>query len=567
MGMCRYFTSLTLALAVAGAGGALAQQAPQAPTAPAKEYNQQFLVPGSWFHGVHGLAFNKDDQLFAGSVVGQTIYRVQVDSGEVDRVIDPPMGMADDIAFADDGTMAWTAFLLGKVYIRKPNGKTIEVANGMSGPNSLAFGKDGRLFVSEVFLGDALYEVDLKNVDKPDFKSFPRGELRRIAEKMGGLNGFEIHKDDGFLYGPLWFKGQIVKINLETGAIEVIAEGFKTPAAANIDPQNRDNVYVVDTGTGGVWSVSLTSKAKKLVASMKPGLDNLAFDSRGRLFVTSMTDNGIYLVDKQTGAHKTIVEGRLAVPSDLAMVSEGGKDTVHVADVFSYRTVDGRSGAVADVIRVHGDTHAYPIGISIGPKHVLLTSWFSNTVEKVDRKTGKLVASLADFAAPVDALEAADGTLYVAELASANLVKVSPDGKTRSTVVKDLRGPVALAQGPGSLIYVTEIAAGAVIQIDVATGVRKVVADGLAGPEGIDLGPDGLLYVAEVGQKRVVTIDPATGAKTVIASNLDIGLAPYPGGPPALVPTGVAVGRTGTVYVSSDIRNALYKLTPPTPQP
>ncbi|MEA2813722.1 MAG: hypothetical protein QOI93_1419 [Rhodospirillaceae bacterium] len=563
MELGRFFTSLALAVGVAG--GALAQQAEQpAPPAPPKEYNQQFLVPGSWFHGVHGLAFNKDDQLFAGSVVGQTIYRVQVDSGEVDRVIDPPMGMADDIAFADDGTMAWTAFLLGKVYIRKPNGKTIEVANGMGGPNSIAFGKDGRLFVSEVFLGDALYEIDLKNVDKPDFKPFPRAELRRIAEKMGGLNGFEIHKDDGFLYGPLWFKGQIVKINLETGAIEVIAEGFKTPAAANIDPQNRDNVYVVDTGTGGVWSVSLTSKAKKLVASLKPGLDNLAFDSRGRLFVTSMTDNGIYLVDKQTGAHRTIVEGKLAIPSDLAVVTEGGKDTVHVADVFSYRTVDGQTGAVADVLRVHGDTHAYPIGISVGPKHTLLTSWFSNTVEKVDRKTGKLVASLGDFAAPVDALEMADGTIYVAELASTNLVKVSADGKTRSTVVKELRSPVALAQGPGNLIYVTEIAAGAVSQIDVVTGARKVVADGLAGPEGIDVGPDGLLYVAEVGQKRVVAIDPATGTKTVIASNLDIGLAPYPGGPPALVPTGVAVGRTGTVYVSSDIRNALYKLTPPT---
>ena len=562
MELGRFFTSLALAVTVAG--GALAQQAapPEAP--PAKEYNQQFLVPGSWFHGVHGLAFNKDDQLFAGSVVGQTIYRVQVDSGEVDRVIDPPTGMADDIAFADDGTMAWTAFLLGKVYIRKPNGKTIEVANGMGGPNSIAFGKDGRLFVSEVFLGDALYEIDLKNVDKPDFKPFPRGELRRIAEKLGGLNGFEIHKDDGFLYGPLWFKGQIVKINLETGAIEVIAEGFKTPAAANIDPQNRDNVYVVDTGTGGVWSVSLTSKAKKLVASLKPGLDNLAFDSRGRLFVTSMTDNGIYLVDKQTGAHRTIVEGKLAIPSDLAVVTEGGRDTVHVADVFSYRTVDGQTGAVADVLRVHGDTHAYPIGISLGPKHTLLTSWFSNTVEKVDRKTGKLVATLGDFAAPVDALEMADGTIYVAELASANLVKVSADGKTRSTVVKELRSPVALAQGPGNLIYVTEIAAGAVSQIDVVTGARKVVADGLAGPEGIDVGPDGLLYVAEVGQKRVVAIDPATGTKTVIASNLDIGLAPYPGGPPALVPTGVAVGRTGTVYVSSDIRNALYKLTPPT---
>ena len=569
MGLGRFFTTGALVLAVVGS--AFAQQAapPVAaaavPQVPAKEYSQQFLVPGSWFHGVHGLAFNKDDQLFAGSVIGQTLYRVQVDTGEVDRVVDAPTGMADDIAFADDGTMAWTAFLLGKVYIRKPNGKTIEVANGMSGPNSIAFGKDGRLFVSEVFLGDALYEIDLKNVDKPDFKPFPRTELRRIAEKMGGLNGFEIHRDDGFLYGPLWFKGEVVKVNLESGAIDVIASGFKIPAAANIDPQNRDNLYVVDTGTGGVWSVSLTSKAKKLVASLKPGLDNLAFDSRGRLFVTSMTDNGIYLVDKHTGATRTIVEGKLAVPTDLAVTTEGGKETVHVADVFSYRTVDGQSGAVSDVLRVHGDTHAYPIGISVGPKHVLLSSWFSNTVEKVDRKTGKLTSTLAGFAAPVDALEGADGSLYVAELASGNLVKVSPDGKTRSVVAKELRGPVAMAQGPGNLVYITEIAGGAVLQIDVVTGARKVVADGLAGPEGIDVGPDGRLFVAEVGQKRIVAIDPISGVKTVIASNLDIGLAPFPGGPPALVPTGVAVARSGTVYVSSDIRNALYKLTPPSP--
>jgi len=558
MGLARIVASAVIAFGVTS--GAWAQQA-EAP--PPREYSQQFLVPGSWFHGVHGLAFNKDDQLFAGSVIGQTLYRVQVDSGEVDRVIDPPTGMADDIAFADDGTMAWTAFLIGKVYVRKPNGKTIEVANGMSGPNSLAFGKDGRLFVSEVFLGDALYEIDIRNVDKPDFKPLARNELRRIAEKLGGLNGFEVHKDDGFLYGPLWFKGEIVKVNLETGAAEVIASGFKTPAAANIDPQNRDNVYVVDTGTGGIWSVSLTSKAKKLVASMKPGLDNLAFDSRGRLFVTSMTDNGVYLVDKQTGAHRTIVEGKLAVPTDLAVTSEGGKDTVHVADVFSYRKVDGTSGDVTDVLRVHGETHAYPIGISIGPKNVLLSSWFSNTVEKVDRATGKLTATLGEFAAPVDAVEFADGTMYVAELASGNLVKVSADGKERSTVMKELRGPVAMVHGAGPLIYVTEISAGVVTEIDVAAGTRRVVADNLAGPEGIDLGPDGKLYVAEVGQKRVVSIDPATGAKTVIASNLDIGLAPFAGGPPALVPTGVAVGRTGIVYVSSDIRNSLYKLTPP----
>ena len=561
MGLGGFFVSVAVALGIAGA--ALAQQSPQPkPTRPTPQYRQQFLVPGSSFHGVHGIAFNKDDQLFAGSVIGQTLYHVQIDSGEVDRVVEPPAGMADDIAFADDGTMAWTAFLMGKVYIRRPNGKVIEVANGLSGPNAIGFTKDGRLFVSEVFLGDALYEIDVKNVDKPDFKPLGVKELRQVAEKLGGLNGFEIRRDDGFLYGPLWFKGQVVKVNIETGAIEVIADGFVTPAAVNVDPQNRDNLFVADTGTGDIWSVSLTNKAKKLVATLKPGLDNLAFDSRGRLFVSSMTDNGIYLVDKQTGAAKTIVEGKLAIPSDIAVVTENGKETVLVADVFSYRTVDGTTGAVTDVLRVHGDTHSYPIGLSVGPRNVLLSSWFSGTVQKVDRKTGKLGMTLSDFSQPVDAIESNDGTLYVAELGG-NLVKVSPDGKTRSTFAKDLRAPVAMAHGPNNVVYITEIAAGAVTQIDLASGARKVVTDGLSAPEGIDVGPDNKLYVAEVGQKRIVSIDPASGAKTVIAANLDIGLPTYPGGPPALVPTGVAVAKSGTIYVSSDIRNALYKLTPP----
>lgn len=559
MGLGRVFAGAALLLGVAYA--AMAQQAPQ-PLA-VKEYNQQFLVPGSWFHGVHGIAFNKDDQLFAGSVVGQTIYRVQVDTGEVDRVVEPPTGMADDIAFAEDGTMAWTAFLMGKVYVRRGN-KTVEVT-GLSGPNALAFSKDGRLFVSEVFLGDALYEVDLKNFDKPEFKSVQKSELRKIAEKLGGLNGFEISRDDGFLYGPLWFKGQAIKLNVETGAVQVVATGFVTPAAANLDPQNRDNLFVVDTGNGSVWSVSLTSKAKKLVASLKPGLDNLAFDSRGRLFVTSMTDNGIYLVDKTTGSSRTIVEGKLASPSDIAVLSDGNKETVLVADIFSYRTVDGASGAVADVLRVHGDTHNYPSGISVGPRNILLSSWFSNTVEKVDRKTNKLVATLGDFSAPMDAIETNDGTLYVAELGTGNLVKVSADGKQRSVVAKELRAPVAMVQGAGNTVYITEYAAGAITSIDLASGARKVVTDGLAGPEGIDLGSDGKLYVAEVGQRRVLTIDPATGAKTVIAANLDIGLETYPGGPPALLTTGVAVAKSGTVYVASDRRNAIYKLTPPGP--
>ena len=77
-------------------------------------------------------------------------------------------------------------------------------------------------------------------------------------------------------------------------------------------------------------------------------------------------------------------------------------------------------------------------------------------------------------------------------------------------------------------------------------------------PEGIALTPDGKLIVAEVGAKRIVEIDPQTGKLTEIAGNLPIGLPAAPGGLPTNIPTGVAA--TGTIYFSSDIENAIYKV-------
>ncbi len=80
-------------------------------------------------------------------------------------------------------------------------------------------------------------------------------------------------------------------------------------------------------------------------------------------------------------------------------------------------------------------------------------------------------------------------------------------------------------------------------------------------PEGIALTPDGKLIVAEVGAKRIVEIDPQTGKLTEVAGNLPIGLPAAPGGLPINIPTGVGMGASGTIYFSSDIENAVYKVT------
>ncbi|UPJ50873.1 SMP-30/gluconolactonase/LRE family protein [Bradyrhizobium sp. 200] len=516
--------------------------------ASAQSYEVTKLVPGSAFHGVHGLGIDKSGRLFAGSVAGAALYEVDRTNGTAKIAVPSPEGMSDDIAFAPDGTMAWTAFLTGDLYSRKGDGAVKKLA-GLPGINSLAFRKDGRLYATQVFLGDALYEIDVEGVKPP----------RKIMEKMGGLNGFEFGPDD-MLYGPLWFKGQVAKVDVDKAELSVVADGFKIPAAVNFD--SKGNLFVVDTALGQLVRVDPKTGAKKMVAQLKPSLDNLAIDDKDRIFVSNMADNGIQEVDPETGTAKQVIIGKLALPGGIGVVSDGAKDTIYVADVFAYRTVDGATGEVSEPARMHADgvTLEYPMSATARGDDVLLSSWFTGTVQLIDRKTGKTKEMLHGFKAPHDAVKLGDGSILVNELGSKSLVRASGEhGKDRTVVVGNLEGPVGLAAGSGGAAYLTEAFAGQVSKVE-ANGEKTVVARDLKGPEGIALAPDGRLIVAEVGAKRIVSIDPANGAVTEIAANLPIGLPAAPGGLPSNVPTGVGVGATGVIYFSSDIENAIYKV-------
>jgi sugar lactone lactonase YvrE len=518
--------------------------------ASAQTYEVTKLVPGSAFHGVHGLGVDKSGKLFAGSVAGAALYEVDRTNGTAKIAVPSPEGMADDIAFAPDGTMAWTGFLTGDLYSRKGDGPVKKLASGLPGINSLAYRKDGRLYATQVFLGDALYEIDTEGAKPP----------RKIMEKMGGLNGFEFGPDDK-LYGPLWFKGQVARVDVDKGELSVVAEGFKVPAAVNFD--SKGNLWVVDTALGQLVKVDPKTGAKKVVAQLKASLDNLAIDDKDRIFVSNMADNGIQEVDPETGAARQIIIGKLALPSGIAVVSDGGKDTIYVADLFAYRTVDGATGEVSEVARMHADgvPLEYPMSATAKDDTVLLSSWFTGTVQVVDRKTGKTRDMLHDFKAPYDAIMLDDGSILVNEIGSKSLIRASGEhGKDRTVVIGGLEGPVGLVGAGKDSVYLTEAFAGLVSKVG-TNGEKTVVAKDLKMPEGIAIAPDGKLVVAEVGVRRLVSIDPQSGIVTEIAGNLPIGLAGAPGGLPTHTPTGVGVGASGTFYFSSDIENAIYKVT------
>lgn len=517
------------------------------PTRPAAWAAPEALVAPSSFAGVHGLAIDAKGRLLAGSVLGNTLWEVDRATGAAKVLIDAPEGQADDIAVGPNGELAWTNYLMGKLRYREHDGAPLRVlAKDLPGLNSLDFDRrNGKLYASQVFLGDALWEIDRAGQKPP----------RLIKKDMGGFNGFEVGPD-GMLYGPLWFKGQVVKIDPADGRMAVIADGFQVPAAANLD--GKGNLWVADARSGELVRVELASGRKTVAKQLRPSLDNLAIASDGTIYVSNMANNEIQAFDPATGALRTLTSGKVAVPAGMKI---DGND-LWVADVFGFRRVDVRTGEVHDVFRMQRDPELdYPFAVGLSPKLFALSSWFTGSVQLVDRQTLKTVEVIHGLKAPFDAIPMPDGSVIYAEIASGSITHASgPKFAEKSVLASGLSGPVQMVLGQDGALYVTE-AVGKLLRIPLdASAPLRTVADGLALPEGLAQTPWGSFIVAESAARRLVEIDPANGSRRTVADNLPIGLAPGPGLPPPYVVTGVAVGADGTVYVAADRNNAIYRI-------
>lgn len=535
----RTTTSVVTAAALAWLSGAAADPS-------SDRYEIERIVQPSAFHGIHGLAFDAQDRLFAGSVVGRSIYAVDTATGRVETVVPAPEGMADDLVFLADGTMVWTSISVGLVRARKGAEPVRVLARDLPSINSINVRRsDGRLFAGQVFGGDGVWELDPTGVKPP----------RNIVNDVGGFNGFDIGPD-GKLYGPLWFKRQVARIDPDTGKLDVVADGFLTPAAANFDSKGR--LYVLDTARGEVVRVDIATGAKQVVARMATSLDNLAIDSMDRIYVSNMADNAIHEVNPDTGAVREVIKGRLSTPRSIAAVASGEADEIFVADVFAFRQVDGRTGAVTDIARAHAaDTPiAYANYVTANDRHILLTN-SNGKVQRYDRRTRKLLEEWSMRGAQA-AIELPDGSILVAGSPRGALTRVSgPNDDQRKTLATDLAAPLAFALSPAGEVYASLAATGEIVRLDPTNGTKSAVARGLRTPQGLAVGADGSLFVVERDARQLTRIDARTGATEAVATDLPVG---RPGVENASA--AVAAGMRGTLYVLSDIENSIYRLTP-----
>ena len=526
------------------------------------------LVTGATLNGANGIYFGPDGNLYVASFAGSEIVALNPRNGKIVARFGEDQGVLvpDDITFGPDGSMYWTDILVGEVGRRTTDG-TVTKQFVAPGVNPITFNDEGRLFVALDFLGDGLYELD------PELIEPPRPIVvatEAVPFPLGFLNGFDFGPD-GRLYGPLFAVGNVISIDVDSCDatsdpwndcdLQVVAMDFGVPAAAKFDPSGR--LHVVDQ-TGEVFRVDVLTGAKTRIATLQPGLDNLAFDDRGNLFVSS-ADFGWVAQIVGNGQPRYLTRGGMILPQGVAVLpGPQGRDRVFVADFFRLYEFDGRNGQELAVSKGHllADPNLLTMPMTLSPDgdHLVVASFAGSAVQVWDPVTEAVLEHYA-FPAPVNAIRF-QGDLVVVDVVLGGVVWASD-----LTMILAMDGasvflPAGLATD-GERLWVSDWATGIVWQVafDGTSPLPPVpIASDLVNPEGLAFDDGGGLLVVESSAQRLSRIDLATGAVTVVAEALELGRPADPGGPPTGPINGVAVGPSGAIYVTGDIGNVLYRI-------
>ncbi len=515
--------------------------------AEASAGNVRMIGEGASFRSINGILFGPDGDLHLTSVLTPAVARIDPESGEIldSQGFDEGAKSPDDLAFGPDGSIYWTNISHGDVMMRTPAGETRAVASPGIGVNPITFSDDGRLFVSQCFMDTNLFELDPAGGEAP----------RVIRDDLGpgcGLNGMDWGSADGRLYGPRWFNGEVVRVDVDSGEMETVASGFGVPAAVKFNSEGV--LHVLDSLRGEVVRIGADG-AREVVGRVGAGLDNLAFDAADRLYVSSFTDSFIVEV-LSPDENRVVLGGGLSMPGGLALIGGGDSARLVVADFFALRQLDPASGeelgAVRDVIGFSDLGTSMSVHAASGG-NVILSSWFDNAVRIWDPAADALVQAFTSLAAPIDAIEFGGG-IAVSQWGAGDVISFSPDNPEEKRVLAGgLSGPAGLAAVDG-VLYVADNLAGALLRI--GGGGVETVAEGLDQPEGL-AAANGSIYVVEAGAGRVTAVDIASGETRTVADNLALQVPPGGAFPNTMLFNGIATNGE-TAWVAGDAANTVY---------
>jgi sugar lactone lactonase YvrE len=250
-----------------------------------------FITPGIK-GGANGIFFDKNDFLYICTVFGGAVHVMDTGTGEITQTLSEENGVdgPDDIEIAPNGDIYYTDILQGNICRRDTRGVVTRQKIGI-GVNSIAISKDGSVFAGMAVLADSLYEVD------PELKKSPR----LVSGPAGQFNGSDFGPD-GRLYTALDLAGKIVSTNVDAdnAATAELEKDIKTVASDLLAVDgikfNSKGEMVASTFPGRIWKIDLLTGGKERVADICFGTDNIAIDSKDRLFASNALSGLIYEV-------------------------------------------------------------------------------------------------------------------------------------------------------------------------------------------------------------------------------------------------------------------------------
>ena len=510
------------------------------------------LAQGGPLHGSNGILFGPDGNLYIASVVSSAILAIDPESGAIVSRWDADDGVngPDDLAFGPDGSVYWTDIAVGEVGKRTPAGVTSIVGAPGPGANPITLSDDGRLFVSQCFLDDHLFEIDPDGVDEP----------RLINDELGpgcGLNGMD-WGPDGKLYGPRWFRGEVARVDVDSGAVETVATGFRIPAAVKFDSEGR--LHVLDTQAGEVVRLDLASGTREVVGRPGTGVDNLALDRDDRVFVSSFMDGSIVEV---TGpdTNRQVLPSHVNSPGGIAYTPEG---RLFLADGAALRELDPSTGesihaAGALVTDVGQAMSVHPHG-----EHLVLSSPTTVTVWDPGRRSGGRARRGFRRGGRRHRPRRGHRRERVRH-GQRGALRRGVAGRTDGAGERTLRAGRPSRCTTGTCTWRTGAARSCRFSTTARRSQRRARwRAACPGPEGIAAADDGSLYVVEVEAGRVTRVDAESGAATAVVEGLALS------GPErrALGGTtsvgelaGIATGD-GVLFVSAYRDNRVYRIEP-----
>lgn len=519
------------------------------PPAVAEGWHLQRLTPVSRLFGANGVRTGPDGRLYVAQVAGSQISAIDVTSGEIEAI--SPMGGQivgpDDLAFGTEGELYVTEFTEGRVSVRAPNGATRVLNDDIPGANPVTVHR-GRLFVGECRPGARLMELDRSS-----------GAARVILDDVPMLNAMEVGPD-GLLYFPVMGTNEIWRIDPDGGAPEVVARDLGVPDSVKFDSRGR--IVSTQVASGQVLRIDPRNGEREILADIGPGLDNVTFVGE-RIFVSHITGR----IDEVLGGGRIrpLVAGAFLWPLGLAMGDDGA---LFVADgPFSYTLRSGEERRLAGMLFSPG-TPGFVRGVAAaGPGAFLVTTADGNVaVWWPAQQRSEVLAE--GFDQLMGVARGPDGAVAFAEWGGGRVLSLR-SGKVE-VLAAGLDRPSGVALGADGDVFVAESGAGRVLRV--SGGGIETVLDRLGQPQGLAIHGD-RLYALDAGHKALLELDLSRKTRRSIATGLPVGP------PPGVVPkplkpvpplagamgsfAGLAIGADGVVYVSADTEGSVLALRPP----